>query len=36
VRYLSSDCLSVEINLGHRRCPRDPSKKNDAGGTPAS
>jgi len=24
------------VSVGHRRCSRDPSQKNDAGGTPAS
>jgi hypothetical protein len=26
----------LNVNVGHRRCSRDPSSKNDAGGTPAS
>src|SRR5215813_10717199 len=25
----------LDVSVGHRRCPRDPSTKNDAGGTPA-
>jgi monoamine oxidase len=26
----------LDVSVGHRRCSRDPSQKNDAGGTPAS
>jgi hypothetical protein len=26
----------LDVSVGHRRCSRDPSSKNDAGGTPAS
>jgi len=25
-----------DVSVGHRRCPCDPSAKNDAGGTPAT